>query len=741
MAPPGTAPGAAQGAAAADGGLALGTEDVLGLDPDPAAAGADADSEDEDERARSLTVQNTLFGSTGLLRVSQAASGAPGTFRFSLGTSFFSGSGFLCTAEHPCPSLGGEDAASAEDLSHVYAGVSLSATLFPFLEAYAAFHNRATSNSRSRPELLQVLGDFNLGAKVFTPREVDQPWSFGGEAELWLYNGTGNVGLDGGGTSFVLRALGTLDLDNRKNRDERVPLRVHTNLGYRFDNSAILVEDLETNAPPVGRGERITRAERFGLGIHRVDFFEFGIGAEYLFPAVRPFVEWSIDIPVNRQGYVCNVEAATDHGDLCLGDASKFSVAPSRLTIGARAFPWEGRGLSLLGAFDIGTGATSLFVDEVAPELPWSVWLGLAYAVDTEPPKPRVVVERVEAPKPVGHEVTGQVVERGSLSGIPNAILRFTGQRRTGMVADETGHFTTPPLEPGSYTLTVSADKYKDGECTLTVPPKGSASSPTAPAASAPPASPDAPSPLVPLPDVPGLTPPPAPAAPATRAVGATVQCELEKEPRVGTLVVQLVDSETYAPIAGARIRITDHLGRELVLDGDASGAFRFENVAPGPVKLTIDAPGYLPNVTEIVVQEHDELKSRIPLNARPAKPNVQLQGKELRLLTPIRFQAGSAQVTPESRALIEELADYLRNHPEVGGIEVQGHTDDAGSAVTNQTLSQNRAQAVADALVRLGVDAGRVRAKGYGDSKPLVPNTTDENRARNNRVQIVLQN
>src|SRR5690606_30117750 len=205
---PGTAPGTAEGAATAEGGVTLGTEDVLGLDPDPASADEGDESEDVDARARSLTIQNTKFGSTGLLRLSQAGSGAPGTFRFAITTSLFTGSGFLCTSEHPCPSRDGTDPASGEDLSHVSAGASLSATLFPFLEAYAAFHNRATSNSRSRPELLQVLGDFNIGAKVFTPREVDQPWSFGGEAELWLFNGTGGVGLDGRGTSFALRALG-----------------------------------------------------------------------------------------------------------------------------------------------------------------------------------------------------------------------------------------------------------------------------------------------------------------------------------------------------------------------------------------------------------------------------------------------------------------------------------------------------------------------------------------------------
>jgi outer membrane protein OmpA-like peptidoglycan-associated protein len=218
------------------------------------------------------------------------------------------------------------------------------------------------------------------------------------------------------------------------------------------------------------------------------------------------------------------------------------------------------------------------------------------------------------------------------------------------------------------------------------------------------------------------------------------VQCELEKLPRVGNLVATLVDAESFAPVGGARVRITDRLGRELVLEGDGSGVFRFENISPGPVKLTIEGPGYLPSVTELVVKEHDELQSRIQLNRRPRQANVAVKGAAIQLKRPISFQTGAAAIAPESLAIVEELADFLKNRPDLGAIEVQGHTDNAGTPLTNQTLSQNRAQAVVDALARLGVDPARLTAKGYGDGKPAAPNTTEANRAKNNRVQLVIK-
>ncbi len=274
--------------------------------------------------------------------------------------------------------------------------LGLSATPWPFLEAYIGFHNSATSDNRSSPQLLQVLGDTNFGVKAFLPSAPDQIFQFGGALDLYLLNGMGGVGVDGSGTSFGMKGMAALALDRRSDPEKAIPVRFHFNMGYLFDNSASLVEDLEQNDPPDGRGQNISRIERFGLDINRVDFFQIGLGGEFIHPIIRPFVEWTIDVPVNRQNYVCNVNNAEAQGDACLGDNQVFSVAPSRFTLGARVFPWSGRGLSLLGAFDIGTGATSNFVDEVAPEPPWTLYFGLGYAVDTEPPKP--IIQRVEKP-------------------------------------------------------------------------------------------------------------------------------------------------------------------------------------------------------------------------------------------------------------------------------------------------------------------------------------------------------
>jgi len=675
-------------------------------------------------------MQNTLGGSTGLLRVSQAGSAAPGIFRFSLLTSFFSGSDVLCGAESPCPSLDGQPATAGDEVDQVTAHLGLSASILPFLEAYAGFHNRATSNSRGRPRLLQVLGDTNLGIKGFMPAEPDRIFGFGGEMELWLMNGSGQVGLDGSGTSFVFRGLATLDLNNRVNEKDRIPVRAHLNVGYRFDNSAKLVEDLETQPPPQGRGTEISRIERFGLDINRVDFFEIGLGAEYVHPIVRPFVEWTLEAPINRQDYVCNIDDAADRGDRCLRLEEGFSIAPSRLTLGARVFPWEGRGLSALAAFDIGTGATNVFIDEVAPELPWNFWLGIAYAVDTRPPKP--IVRRVEVPAKaapaaqVEHFIQGVVREKGTETGVPSAIVRYEGRPLTGMVADEEGRFRTTNLQPGTYSFNVSAAGYRDGQCTATI---------TGQTATKP-----APSARVPQPTLPAAGAPAAAPPPANGGSVVQVTCELEALPKVGTVVGSLVDTETNAPVPGARIRIVDKLGRALNLQGDASGEFRFENVPPGRVVLSVDAPGYFTSVTELNARAREEVSVRVSINKRPAQPNVVVQGNEVKLRKQVHFQTDSAEILPDSMALLEEIADVLKSKPEIGAVEIQGHTDNNGPPLYNQRLSQNRAQAVVDTLVRLGVEPNRLTAKGYGPDKPLVPNVTEANRAKNRRVQIIIQ-
>ncbi|HKA57291.1 MAG TPA: OmpA family protein [Gemmatimonadales bacterium] len=105
-----------------------------------------------------------------------------------------------------------------------------------------------------------------------------------------------------------------------------------------------------------------------------------------------------------------------------------------------------------------------------------------------------------------------------------------------------------------------------------------------------------------------------------------------------------------------------------------------------------------------------------------------------------ILFATGKADLQPESRPVLREIAGTLKKYGDLK-ILIEGHTDNVGSPATNLTLSDARAAAVKATLVSdFGVDAGRITTKGLGDTKPAVPNTTAAGRAQNRRVEIVKQ-
>ena len=697
-------------------------------------------------RDRSLYYQNSRDASTGILWTHYAGSGADGTFRVSFLGNGYKGTGFLCNAETPCNSTGEED-----DVDRFGTRFALSVTPLPFMEAYigALFH--ATSDNLGQPKLLQVLGDTDIGVKFFMPHEQDRFYSFGGEAQLWLLNGAGSVGVDGSATSFALRALATADFSNMPSEDA-VPLLINANLGYFFDNSGAIASPFENSQG----GKRISRIQRFGLDINRVDSLQIGLGVEGLLDEayIHPFAEFSIDIPVNR-GYTCSRADNRSPGDKCLANDSEWSSTPSRVTLGLKGYPVL-RGLTLLAAVDIGTGATSNFIEEVAPEMPWDVYFGVGYAYDVEPQIEKVE-KRVEiAPPPIAY-IKGILTDKETGAPIPDAILSFQGSDLPSMATGDAGSFQSIALKSGDYALAVSADGYQDGQCAFAIPPLPASSDqmppPGAPAygaygAGAPPAG-----------GIQGTGVGLAPGAPAAAATSGAapiagssshtdeagqvhfeviVQCQLEALPKVGTILGALIRAEDGSAVSGAVIKITDPLGRELELGADEGGAFRFENVPPGTVRLTVTADGYLTSVTEHDLAVREDLTARISLYERPETPNVVVTKKEVKLKKKVHFETDSAVILPDSMALLQEAADVLRNQ-QFRRVEIQGHTDDRGSDSYNLRLSQARADAVRQELIKLGVPAGSLVAKGYGEEKSLVRNSSATNRAKNRRVQLII--
>lgn len=744
--------------------------------------------EDTERRHELLHAQSTLQGSTGLIRVQSADSGAAGTFRVSMAGSYFSGSGFLCGE---CTDAAGVGLTGKDDVSQIGTNLRLSATPFRFLEGFAAMKFASTSNNRGNPQVMQVVGDTTLGAKGFWPFEADRIYSFGGSLAVDMLNGAGGNGVEA--ANAALNALATLDFSNRTAADKRIPLRAHLNAGYLFDNSGKIADKIEREREGVlNRPTRITKAERFGHGINRTDSFQLGIGAEGTFEYVRPFAEWTVAVPVNRQNHTC-VQLYRAAGDTCLADAKGFDVTRSRVSLGVRAYPWVTdwlEGLSILAAADIGTSGTRHFIEENAPERPWTVHVGLAYAYDTHKPVKveREVVEKVvRLPPPPERHVEGTVVDSKTGNPIAGAAVRFKTAELSGLLSDADGRFVTGNLDPGPYTFSVSAEGYREGECTADVPKEAE------PASNEPEPGID-PGPGAPSvyrranrralllakggdedgPPLPSSHPSSKPklsvsgsasastqtgvsaegaastegGAPADQAdvtplrpekIVVQVRCELEPLPKVGTVNGVLRDATTTVPIVGAAVTITDEKGRTLTLSSNEAGEFRFENVPAGSATIAVEAEGYLRSVSEFPVEPRETVQARMMLHERPKKANVVVTDKEVKLKEKVHFLHGSAELLPDSMALIEEIAEALRDHPEIQKVEIQGHTDDTGTPEYNLELSEKRAEAVRDALITNGIDPSRLVAKGYGQEKPVATNASEWGRSRNRRVQLII--
>jgi len=133
----------------------------------------------------------------------------------------------------------------------------------------------------------------------------------------------------------------------------------------------------------------------------------------------------------------------------------------------------------------------------------------------------------------------------------------------------------------------------------------------------------------------------------------------------------------------------------------------------------------------EIIV-EKTEMKQEVSANDLLDKLN-----SEGHLALEIHFDTAKAAIKTESQPIIEKMVEMLKSDPALK-VEVQGHTDNRGDPQADQLLSEQRASAVVKALVDGGIDSSRLVAKGYGRSKPVADNDTEEGRTKNRRVELV---
>jgi outer membrane protein OmpA-like peptidoglycan-associated protein len=105
-----------------------------------------------------------------------------------------------------------------------------------------------------------------------------------------------------------------------------------------------------------------------------------------------------------------------------------------------------------------------------------------------------------------------------------------------------------------------------------------------------------------------------------------------------------------------------------------------------------------------------------------------------------ILFDFRKADIRSESMIIIKELAAAMRRYGQVRVLEVRGHTDSIGTDAFNRALSELRAQSVVQELVRFGVEQQRLRPLGFGSTRPVAPNDSEENRQRNRRTEFAIR-
>ena len=143
-------------------------------------------------------------------------------------------------------------------------------------------------------------------------------------------------------------------------------------------------------------------------------------------------------------------------------------------------------------------------------------------------------------------------------------------------------------------------------------------------------------------------------------------------------------------------------------------------------------------NKEKEAIEAKAEAKEKAILLAKAKRVELKTKIANLLKLGTIEFNVNKSTLTEKGLITVEKLAKILNAYTSIH-IEIAGHTDSDGSAEYNQKLSQSRVDMVKSKLIATSIKKSRLTAKGYGESKPLVPNDTEKNKAKNRRVEITI--
>lgn len=293
-------------------------------------------------------------------------------------------------------------------------------------------------------------------------------------------------------------------------------------------------------------------------------------------------------------------------------------------------------------------------------------------------------------PRDVKVIVTGVVYNEKTQQPIPaNVELKPADREAVKMRSTASGKFETRIPEVNGFSVAVSETDYLPKTESFTIPPLGN---------------------------------------------DTTINIEIYLTPVARQLVLAgtVYDLKTGKPISAELTIYPKTNKRAEMKPGTPGGKYQQEIKQPGRYIMVASAEGYITATDSVEAVSED---------ITPVIKDIALQPIEVGLtvrLDHIYFDFDKTTLKKESYEELAKVIDFLKRNPTVE-IEIAGHTDSKGSDEYNQKLSQGRTQAVVDYLISQGISARRLLATGYGESKPVDTNETEEGRAKNRRVEFTV--
>lgn len=215
-------------------------------------------------------------------------------------------------------------------------------------------------------------------------------------------------------------------------------------------------------------------------------------------------------------------------------------------------------------------------------------------------------------------------------------------------------------------------------------------------------------------------------------------------KPKPSYFDILIADAETQQPIP-ASLTIYDKTKKRTTVRDAKSGKYRYRAYI-GDYTITAANEQYISASQDASIQSDgvtEKLRFTLDRKPEPVVIDTPIIDIPVRVGTKVvlhnlHFATGKTYILPESEGALEELAAFMKQHPGVA-IRITGHTDNIGSDEANMSLSEGRANAVRDELIKRGVQSKRVEAEGKGETEPIATNDTEQGRALNRRVEFTI--